>query len=109
VKRSVKFFDLEGRGNLIRVAKGVDVGWEVACLVKWMFQAVEEPNRRALWFENIAGHNIPVVTNRPVFSGHRFVRTASFRRMLIGRHIIFVTGSIVPSRDGRKPSDSRHL
>src|SRR5215471_9966451 len=54
-------FDLERRGNLIRVAKRVDVGWEVACLVKWMFQAVEEPNRRGLWFENIAGHNIPVV------------------------------------------------
>ena len=54
-------FDLERRGNLIRVAKRVDAGWEVACLVKWMFQAVEEPNRRGLWFENIAGHNIPVV------------------------------------------------
>jgi 4-hydroxy-3-polyprenylbenzoate decarboxylase len=52
---------LEQHGKLIRVFKSVDVGWEVACLVKWMFQAVEEPNRRGLWFENIAGHNIPVV------------------------------------------------
>jgi hypothetical protein len=32
-------FDLEQRGKLIRVSKSVDVGWEVACLVKWMFQA----------------------------------------------------------------------
>src|SRR4030095_7998326 len=54
-------FDLERRGNLIRIAKRVDVGWEVACLVKWMFQAVDVPKRRGLWFENIAGHNIPVV------------------------------------------------
>ena len=53
--------NLEQHGKLIRVFKSVDVGWEVACLVKWMFQAVEEPNRRGLWFENIAGHNIPVV------------------------------------------------
>src|SRR5262245_25507131 len=54
-------FDLEQRGKLIRVSKSVDISWEVACLVKWMFQAVEEPNRRGLWFDNIAGHNIPVV------------------------------------------------
>src|SRR5262249_11593832 len=53
--------NLEQRGRLIRVFKSVDVSWEVACLVKWMFQAAEEPNRRGLWFENIAGHNIPVV------------------------------------------------
>jgi 4-hydroxy-3-polyprenylbenzoate decarboxylase len=53
--------NLEQHGKLIRVFKSVDIGWEVACLVKWMFQAVEEPNRRGLWFENIAGHNIPVV------------------------------------------------
>src|SRR5215475_13090967 len=53
--------NLEQRGKLIRVFKSVDISWEVACLVKWMFQAVEEPNRHGLWFENIAGHNIPVV------------------------------------------------
>lgn len=53
--------DLEQRGRLNRVVKTVDVGWEVACLVKWMFQAVAEPDRRGLWFENVAGHDIPVV------------------------------------------------
>ena len=53
--------DLEQRGNVIRVSKTVDVSWEVACLVKWMFQAVEEPNRCGMWFENVAGYNIPVV------------------------------------------------
>ena len=26
-----------------------------------MFQAVEERDRQALWFENVAGHDIPVV------------------------------------------------
>jgi hypothetical protein len=30
--------DLERRGNLIRAAKRVDVGWEVACLVKWILR-----------------------------------------------------------------------
>jgi UbiD family decarboxylase len=59
--------DLEQRGKLIRVSKSVDISWEVACLVKWMFQAVEEPNRRGLWFDNIAGHNIPVVIGAWVY------------------------------------------
>jgi UbiD family decarboxylase len=53
--------DLEQRRNIIRVSKIVDVSWEVACLVKWMFQAFEERNRYGLWFENVAGYDIPVV------------------------------------------------
>ena len=52
---------LEQRGKLIRIAKALDVNWEVACLVKWMFQAVAERDRQGLWFENVAGHDIPVV------------------------------------------------
>ena len=55
------FIDLEQRGNLIRVSKTVDINWEVGCLVKWMFQAVAEQNRQGLWFENVTGHDIPVV------------------------------------------------
>ena len=53
--------DLEQRGKLIRVSKPVDVNWELACLVKWMFQAIDESNRCGLWFENVAGYDIPVV------------------------------------------------
>ncbi len=53
--------DLEQRGKLIRVTKKVDLSWEVGCLVKWMFQAVSEQNRQGLWFENVAGHDIPIV------------------------------------------------
>ena len=53
--------DLEQRGNLIRVSKTVDINWEVGCLVKWMFQAVAERDRQGIWFENIAGHDIPIV------------------------------------------------
>ena len=37
--------DLAQRGKLIRVLKTVDLTWELVCLVKWMFQAVEEQNR----------------------------------------------------------------
>lgn len=53
--------NLEERGKLLRVSKSVDISWEVACLVKWMFQAVAERDRTGLWFENVAGHDIPVV------------------------------------------------
>ena len=53
---------LEQRGRLRRIAKPVDVGWEPACFVKWAFQAVPEPSRFGLWFENVAGHDMPVVT-----------------------------------------------
>jgi UbiD family decarboxylase len=53
--------DLERRGKLFRVTKKVDVDWEVACLVKWVFQAVAERDRQGLWFESVAGHAIPVV------------------------------------------------
>ena len=35
--------------------------------------------------------------------------TPSYRRMPIGRHILFVTSPIVLIRDTRKPQDSRHL
>jgi 4-hydroxy-3-polyprenylbenzoate decarboxylase len=53
--------NLEERGKLLRVSKSVDISWEVACLVKWMFQAVAERDRTGLWFQNVAGHDIPVV------------------------------------------------
>lgn len=55
------FADLEQCGKLVRVAKTVDVAWEVACLGKWMFQAIAEEKRMGMWFENVAGYSIPVV------------------------------------------------
>ena len=53
---------LEQRGRVRRVAKQVDVGWEPACFVKWAFQAMPERDRFGFWFENVAGHAMPVVT-----------------------------------------------
>lgn len=53
--------DLEHCGKLIRVTKPVDHSWEVGCLVKWMFQAIAEQNRQGLWFENVAGFDVPIV------------------------------------------------
>ncbi len=53
--------DLEQCGKLIRITKPMDLSWEIGCLIKWMFQAVAEPNRQGLWFEDVVGHDIPIV------------------------------------------------
>ena len=58
---------LEQRGRLRRIAKPVDVGWEPGCFVKWAFQALPEQDRFGLWFENVVGHDMPVVTGAPVW------------------------------------------
>ena len=53
---------LEKKGMLKRVAKPVDHLWEPASFVKWMFQAFPDEARFGLWFENVNGSAIPIVT-----------------------------------------------
>ncbi len=53
---------LERRGKLRRIARRVDPSWEPACLAKWMFQALPDEERFGLFFENVAGSDIPLVT-----------------------------------------------
>ena len=53
---------LEKKGMLKRVAKPVDRLWEPASFVKWMFQAFPDEARFGLWFENVNGSTIPIVT-----------------------------------------------
>lgn len=53
---------LESIGKLRRISKLVDKDWELACLVRWMYQAVPEAERYAMLFENVKGFDIPFVT-----------------------------------------------
>ena len=53
---------LESRGKLKRIQKNVDHSWELACLARWMFQALPDEARFGLLFERVKGHRIPVMT-----------------------------------------------
>ena len=53
---------LESKGKLRRIQKNVDHTWEVACLARWMFQALPDEERFGLLFERVKGHDMPVMT-----------------------------------------------
>jgi UbiD family decarboxylase len=53
---------LEAKGKLRRIQKTVDHTWEIACLARWMFQALRDEERFGLLFERINGFDIPVMT-----------------------------------------------
>ena len=53
---------LEQQNLLKRVTRAVDHNWEVACLAKWMYQALPVDDRFGFYFQNVKGTKIPVVT-----------------------------------------------
>jgi UbiD family decarboxylase len=53
---------LEQNDLLKRVTAEVDHNWEVACLAKWMYQALPVERRFGLLFQNVKGSDIPVAT-----------------------------------------------
>jgi UbiD family decarboxylase len=53
---------LEARDKLRRIQKSVDHTWELACLARWMFQALPDGDRFGLFFEQVKGFDIPVMT-----------------------------------------------
>lgn len=53
---------LEGAGRLRRIGKPVDHTWEVACLARWMLQALPEAQRFGMLFEHVTGFPHPVMT-----------------------------------------------
>lgn len=53
---------LEARGKLRRIKKEVSHTSELACLARWMYQGLAPSERFGLFFENVKGHTIPVVT-----------------------------------------------
>jgi len=53
---------LEQQNLLKRITHGVDHNWEVACLAKWMYQALPVEERFGFYFQNVKGTKIPVVT-----------------------------------------------
>lgn len=52
---------LERHGKLHRIRKEVDKDWEIAAVCRRVFQTIPPATRPALMFENVRGHDIPVV------------------------------------------------
>src|SRR5438034_11157782 len=52
---------LEMRGKLHHVKKEVDPGWEVAAVMRRVFQRIPPARRPAMMFERIKGHDMPPV------------------------------------------------
>ena len=52
---------LDTRGKLHRVKKEVDPGWEVAAVMRRVFQRIPPARRPAMMFERIKGHDMPLV------------------------------------------------
>lgn len=53
---------LERRDKLRRVTITVDAASELACIARWMYQALPDQQRFALMFESLSGHKGKVVT-----------------------------------------------
>jgi UbiD family decarboxylase len=53
---------LEQQALLKRITREVDRNWEVACIAKWMYQGLPAEQRFGLYFQNVSGAGIPVVT-----------------------------------------------
>ncbi len=53
---------LEQHGLLKCIDREVDHNWEIACLAKWMYQALPTERRFGLKFDKVKGSPIPVVT-----------------------------------------------
>ena len=53
---------LEQQNLLERITREVDYSWEDACLAKWMYQALPVEQRFGLYFQNVKGSTILVVT-----------------------------------------------
>jgi 2,5-furandicarboxylate decarboxylase 1 len=52
---------LEMRGRLHHVKKEVDPGWEVAAVMRRVFQRIPPARRPAMMFERLTGHRMPLV------------------------------------------------
>ena len=52
---------LEKRGKLQHVKKEVDPDWEVAAVMRRVFQRITPERRPAMMFERIKGHGMPLV------------------------------------------------
>lgn len=53
---------LEQQSLLRRIRREVDHNWEVACLAKWMYQALPVEERFGFYFDNVRNSKIPVIT-----------------------------------------------
>jgi UbiD family decarboxylase len=52
---------LESRGRLHHVTREVDPDWEVAAVMRRVFQRIPRERRPAVMFERVKGHDMPVV------------------------------------------------
>jgi UbiD family decarboxylase len=51
---------LDGAGKLHRVAREVDKAWEVAAVMRRVFQRIVPRERPAMLFERVKGHDVPI-------------------------------------------------
>src|SRR5207249_11078549 len=56
---------LEVRGKLHHVKKEVDPSWEVAAVIRRVFQRIPPARRPAVMFEHIKGHRMPLAAGFP--------------------------------------------
>ena len=54
---------LDAAGRLNKVQPEVDKDWEIACVARLALESMREPDSPAILFENVKGHDIPVVVN----------------------------------------------
>ncbi|HLQ31100.1 MAG TPA: UbiD family decarboxylase [Chloroflexota bacterium] len=62
---------LEGAGLLAHVAAEVDKDWEISAVARQTFRRIPQGRRPALMFDNIQGHDIPLVVG--VLGGSRAI------------------------------------
>jgi len=67
---------LEQQDLLKRITRQTDGSWEIACLAKWMYQALPVERRFGLMFQNVKGSNIPVITG--ALGAHRAASSHTF-------------------------------
>ncbi|MEF8773724.1 MAG: UbiD family decarboxylase [Halobacteriales archaeon] len=53
--------DLESAGLLERMDAPVDPEWELASVARWLYHGFDDADRFALYFEDVAGYDMPVV------------------------------------------------
>jgi UbiD family decarboxylase len=90
---------LEQRGLLKRVKKPVDRSWEPASLAKWMFQALPHDARFGLFFEQVEGSEMALVTGALGASTQSFALALGVEPDQINDTIVAALENPVPPRE----------
>ncbi|MFQ5914187.1 MAG: UbiD family decarboxylase [Nitrospinota bacterium] len=92
---------LEAKGKLRRIQKNVDPAWEVACLARWMFQALPDGQRFGLLFERVKGYDIPVMTGVLGASRETYAAALQTKEDQINEKWVHALRNPVPAKEVR--------